>query len=99
MIRQVEELGPKLKVLLFGDGEVLADAKIPLPKAGVPQDIARLSAECACGRLRKCGFVEPRSVIGEGRRLQGWIADQVPKLIAAAGAHPGIVGTLAHGER
>src|SRR5262249_60078372 len=92
------ELGSELEALLLGDWKILPKAEVPLPKTGISENIARLHTERARRRLRESRLVEPGRVIGEGGWLEGRIAHQVPELVAAARAHPRIVGALPHGE-
>src|SRR5690242_4500345 len=94
MIDDIEQLGAELQALFFRYGEVLADPQVPLPEAGVPQNIARLLPESAGGRLSERRLVEPGGVVYECGRLQRRVADQVPELVPAARADAGIIHIL-----
>jgi hypothetical protein len=65
VVYDVENLGAELEALLLGNGEILANAQIPLPEAGIPEDVARLLAERAGCRLRERRFVELRGIVDE----------------------------------
>src|SRR5260370_3733164 len=99
MIDDVELLQTELELLLFKNQKVFAQAAVDVPETRLAKNVSWLHAESPLRGLSKCILVEPHGRIGEGCRLRARISNQVPELIAAAGANAGIVYVVANRER